>query len=353
MNTALRPTKTQPPSVDDHVSEIRSFVNGQADDHQFSGTVLVAYQGTSVFQAAYGLADRNLNISNKIETKYNLGSMDKMFTAVAILQLVEQGKLSIYAKVGEYLPDYPDPEIASTVTIHELLTHTSGMGNYFDSPAYLDSHDQIRSIDDYFSLFIDTPLMFPAGSQFAYSNSGYIVLGMIIEALSGQSYYDFVWEHIFEPSGMVDTACYELDGDVLDLAIGYTSLDRYGNDAGQINDNFSMLPMRGGSAGGGYSTAPDLLSFSNALLNYQLLSPESTLLLMKGKVQIADNVQYAYGFFDRVVQGYRKVGHGGGFPGICSILSIYPELDYTAIVLSNSDDDCVDVDEFIMATLTE
>lgn len=111
------------------------------------------------------------------------------------------------------------------------------------------------------------------------------------------------------------------------------------------------MPMRGGSAGGGYSTAPDLLSFGNALLSNQLLDPEFTDLLLKGKIQIADGVQYAYGFFDQIVNGHRRVGHGGGFPGICSIFNIYPELDNTIIILSNLDHACVEINDFIIETL--
>jgi D-alanyl-D-alanine carboxypeptidase len=174
---------------------------------------------------------------------------------------------------------------------------------------------------------------------------------LIIEAVSGQSYYEYVQDHIFTPSGMSDTACYELDAGIPNLALGYTTLDWDGNDTNHINSNNSMLPMRGGSAGGGYSTAPDLLSFSSALLSYQLLSPESTDLLMKGRIQIADGVQYAYGFFDQIINGNRRVGHGGGFPGICSIFGIFPELDISVIILSNQDYACGEVNDFIMETL--
>jgi CubicO group peptidase (beta-lactamase class C family) len=225
------------------------------------------------------------------------------------------------------------------------------MGNYFDSPLYEDIHAQIRSVADYLPLFIDTPLQNQPGSRFGYSNSGFIVLGLIIEEITGQSYYDYVRENIFEPSGMLDTSCYELDAGTPNLAIGYTSLDFYGNETGQITDNGFVMPMRGGSAGGGFSTAPDMLAFSNALLNHQLLNPETTELLMDGKVTLAENVQYAYGFFDRTQRGYRIVGHGGGFPGICSIFGMNLDLGYTTVILSNSDNDCVAANEFIVETL--
>jgi CubicO group peptidase (beta-lactamase class C family) len=119
----------------------------------------------------------------------------------------------------------------------------------------------------------------------------------------------------------------------------------------QLSDNLFVLPMRGGPAGGGYSTAPDLNAFANALLSYKLLSPEMTDLLLEGKVELNEGVKYAYGFFDRTVRGQRAVGHGGGFPGICSILAIYPDLELTTVVLTNSDGDCVTVDEIIKEKL--
>jgi len=349
--TLIPPTETAQLSIDDRVASIQTYLEGQAASGYFSGSVLIAEQGTPASAQAFGLADRGLNLPNQIDTKFNLGSMDKMFTGVAIMQLVERGVLSLEGKVGEYLTDYPNPEVADLVTIHQLLTHTSGMGNYFDSTLYIDTHDQIRSLDDYLALFANTPLQFQPGAQFAYSNSGYIVLGLIIEAVSGQSYYDYVDEHIFDLAGMDATASYEYNAGTPNLAVGYTTLDWEGNDTGQITDNTSMLPLRGGSAGGGYSTAPDLLAFSSALLNYQLLSPESTELLIKGKIQMRNEAQYAYGFMDRIVHGHRQVGHGGGFPGICSLLSIYPDLDITVVVLSNSDYDCLVVDEYIDAAL--
>jgi D-alanyl-D-alanine carboxypeptidase len=333
------------------LAEIQNYLIELAIDEQFSGAVLIAADGKPVFQEAYGMADRTHETPNLMDTKFNLGSMDKMFTAVAILQLVEQGKISLQAKASEYLPAYPNPKVSEAVTIHQLLTHTSGMGNYFDSKLYLDIHDQIRSVADYQPLFVDTPLQFKPGAQFSYSNSGFILLGLIIEAVSGQSYYDYVRVHIFEPNGIMNTACYELDAAVPNLAIGYTTSDWDGNDTGKISSNISMMPMRGASAGGGFSTAPDLLAFGNALLDHKLLTPESTELLMEGKVELNEGVHYAYGFFDRMVNGQRVVGHGGGFPGICSMFGINLDLGYTVIILTNSDNDCMVVDEFIKDTL--
>ena len=341
----------EPASAPFDANEIDEGIAGLAANDRLSGVVLIAWQGKPFLERAYGMADRDQNIPNQTDAKFNLGSMDKMFTAISILQLAEQGRLSLDDRAAVHLPDYANQEVARSVTIHQLLTHTSGMRNYFDSPLYAEIHDQIRSAADYLPLFIDTPLQFEPGERFAYSNSGYIVLGLIIEAVTGQSYYDYVRENIFEPSGMSDTAAYEVDAGTPNLAIGYTYLDQDGMQTDQLSDNLFVLPMRGGPAGGGYSTAPDLNAFANALLSHKLLSPEMTDLLLEGKVELNEGVEYAYGFFDRTVMGQRVVGHGGGFPGICSMLAIYPDLELTSVVLTNSDGDCVTADETIKARL--
>jgi CubicO group peptidase (beta-lactamase class C family) len=361
--TSIPPTATLTPALPapqeapapppPFVADIIAYIEDLASQDQFSGAVLIAQGDEPIFKGAYGPANRSFDVSNEVDTKFNLGSMDKMFTAVAILQLVEQGKLSLDDKVVDILPDYANSQVANQVTVHQLLTHMSGMGNYFDSELYKDIHDQIRSVADYLPLFINTPLRFEPGAQFGYSNSGYIVLGLIIEKVTGRSYYDYVRESIFEPGGMINTAAYELDAGVPNLAIGYTKLDAEGNETDKLTDNLFVMPMRGGSAGGGFSTAEDLLRFGNALLDHQLLSPASTELLLEGKVELGENVQYAYGFFDRMLENQRIVGHGGGFPGICSSMGMYLDTGYTLIVLSNTDRDCLPVLEFIQERLLD
>ncbi len=335
------------------ISAIGAFLDDLADQEQFSGVVLIALGAQPILQEAYGMADRGRGIPNQLDTKFNLGSMDKMFTAVAILQLVEQGELSLDAKIAEVLPDYPNQQVANTVTIHQLLTHTSGMGDWSDSERFPELHDQIRGVEDYMPLFVDTPLEFEPGTQFRYSNAGYIVLGLIVERVTGLSYYDYVRASIFEPSGMTNTAAYELDADVPNRAVGYTRQAIDGSELDELTDHRFAMPMRGGPSGGGFSTAEDLLAFRNALLDHRLLSPESTELLLEGKVRLNEQAQYAYGFFDRMPGNQRVVGHGGGAPGICDFMDIYLDLGYTAIVLSNSDSDCYALLEAITATLSE
>ena len=205
--------------------EIGAGIKELAAQGRFSGALLVAQEGEPILKQAYGQADRALDLPNQVDTKFNLGSMDKMFTAVAIMQLVEQGRLALDDVIADHLPDYPNQEVANAVTIHHLLTHTSGLGDYSESDRYKAVHDQIRSLEDYVPLFVDTPLEFEPGEQFLYSNSGFIVLGLIIEEVTGQSYYDYVRLNIFEPSGMTDTGAYELDAGTPNLAWGYTRFD--------------------------------------------------------------------------------------------------------------------------------
>jgi len=316
---------------------LTAYLEGLARADQFSGVVLIARDGKPFYMKAYGLADKSKNLPNNPETKFNLGSMNKMFTAVAIAQLVEQGKLSFDDKVGKLLPDYPNKAVASKVTIHHLLTHTSGLGSYWN--ARFDARRAtIKTVADYLALFADEPLLFEPGARFEYSNSGYIVLGAIIEKVSGQSYYDYVREHIYKPAGMKNTDAYQIADATPNLAMGYTNLGPDDNPTnGPRRENTATRPNRGGPAGGGYSTVEDLLRFATALRDHQLLSAKSTELLTTGKVDMGRGSKYGYGFGEQQMNGYRIYGHNGGAPGIGSDLSIFQEPGYVAVVMTNYD----------------
>ncbi|MFL6276897.1 MAG: serine hydrolase domain-containing protein [Blastocatellia bacterium] len=315
---------------------LAAFLEERAKDDRFSGVVLLAREGKPFFVKAYGLADKARNLPNNPQTKFNLGSMNKMFTAVAIAQLAEQGKLSIDDKVGKFLPDYPNKDVANKVTIHHLLTHTSGLGSYWN--AKFDARRaQIKTVADYLALFADEPLLFEPGARFEYSNSGFIVLGAIVEKVSGQSYYDYVRKHIYEPAGMKNTDAYQMTEDTPNLAMGYTNLGPDDRPAsGPRRPNTETRPNRGGPAGGGYSTVEDLLRFATALQEHKLLSAKMTELITTGKVSMGPG-KYGYGFGDMQVNGQRFIGHNGGAPGIGSDLSIFPELGYVAVVMTNYD----------------
>lgn len=337
--TLVRTTPSPASASSDSVNQMAAYIETLAAQDQFSGAVLVAKGDEIMWVYAHGLADREANLPNRVDTKFNLGSMNKMFTAVAILQLVEQNQLSLEDTISELLPDYPNSEVANQVTIHQLLSHTSGLGDVF-TEGFEANPNQFRSNQDYLPLFVNEPLLFPPGQQFSYSNAGYVVLGLIIEALSGQSYYDYVRLNIFEPSGMNNTDSYYIEADIPNLAIGYTTLDIHSNETGVLARNSALMPGNGFAAGGGYSTVEDLFRFRQALFGYQLLSQATTDLLTTGKVEVRQNTQYAYGFIDRIEAGHRMVGHTGGAPGVCSFFSAYLETGYTVVVLSNSDSDC-------------
>jgi len=328
------------------ITDFGAVLQGLAAEDRFSGAVLVAQNEEILLLEAYGLADRLQGIPNQVDTKFNLGSMNKMCTAVAILQLMESGLLSLDDTIIQHLPDYPNDHVAAQVTLHHLLTHTSGLGDVFTA-TFAEDIQRYRSNIDYLPLFVDEPLQFQPGEQFLYSNAGFVVLGLIIERVSGQSYEDYIREHIFDPSDMLNTGAFDLDANTPGLAIGYTTQDFYGNETGVLADNTPIIPIKGFAAGGGYSTVEDLLRFRQALLNFELLSPETTELLLMGKVVVRENSRYAYGFTDRMVAGQRVVGHTGGAPGICSFLYIYPDTGYTVVVLSNSDAGCVFVLDYL------
>jgi CubicO group peptidase (beta-lactamase class C family) len=266
--------------------------------------------------------------------------MNKMFTATAILQLVQAGKIKLEDPIGKYLPDYPNKDIATKVTIHQLLTHTGGTGEIF-GPQLQAHRLELKTLQDYVKLFGERGPSFEPGSKYAYSNYGFVLLGVIIERVSGVSYYDYVRDNIYKPAGMVRTGSQPEDESVPDRAIGYIKRD------GNWKPNTDTLPYRGTSAGGGYSTVEDLVSFASALKNNQVLNGYYTNLLTTGKVISGESSKYAYGFEETIDQGIRYFGHGGGAPGVSGGLRIYPESGYVFVVLSNIDAGAVRISQFI------
>lgn len=316
------------------------FLTLLTDADLFSGTVLVANDNQMLYEKAFGLANKETHTPNQPDTKFNLGSMNKMVTAVAIAQLVQQGLVDFDALISHYLSDLPD-EIAAKITVAHLLTHTSGIFGFFASPKWAEYQDNPDTVRGYFPLFMDEPLRFEPGTRYEYCNSNFTLLGAIIEAVTGQNYFDYVREHIYTPAGMTGTAEYRRDEDVPNLAIGYyTRADELGKPGlGEPHPNTAFLPMRGSPAGGGYSTVRDLYRFAQALRSGTLVSAAMAETLTEGKVNMgfSPHTRYAYGFIDRRVNGTRIVGHGGGFPGVNSNLDIYMDKGYIVVVLSNID----------------
>jgi len=312
------------------VSSVKRKMAETAAD-EFSGAVLVAKNGKSVFAQAFGLADREKKTPNTLKTRFRLGSMNKMFTAVATLQLAQSGKLDLKAPFGNYLTDYPNKDVASKVTIEQLLSHTGGTGDIF-GPEFDKNRLELKTLQDYVKLYGTRGPEFEAGSRWQYSNYGFLLLGVLIEKVSGQSYYDYVRDHIFKPAGMAATASEPEDQLVADRSIGYTRFT-----GGNLQPNTETLPYRGTSAGGGYSTVEDLLKFATALQRHKLLNPQYTEMLTTGKAATPNGSKYAYGFQDAMVNGTRCFGHGGGAPGMNGELKICPGPGYVVAVLANLD----------------
>ncbi|NIM91154.1 MAG: serine hydrolase [Candidatus Aminicenantes bacterium] len=321
-------------SDEEIVKKLETFVDRLYEADIFSGVVLIAKDGKPLFKKAYGLASKRYNVSNRIDTKFNIGSMNKMFTAVAIAQLVEQEKLSFSDPIGKYLDtEWVKLEIGQEVKISHLLSHTSGLGSFFTDEFMKSSRMLFRNVGDYKPIVSKESLAFKPGAKWKYSNTGFHLLGAIIEKVTGQSYYDYVREHIYKVAGMTNTDAYEMDKPVPNLAMGYEK--EFSDEGYTWRNNLFEHTIRGGPAGGGFTTADDLLRFDIAMRTNKLISQESRELLMSPKPELK-SPRYGYGFRikESKTQG-RIVGHSGGFTGINAKLSMYLDSGYTVILLSN------------------
>ena len=305
---------------------IEGFLNQLSATDEFSGTVLIAHNGQPIFQKAYGMASKEYAVPNRTDTKFNLGSINKIFTQIAVVQLVEQGKLSFDDKLGKILPDYPNREAAEKVTVRQLVDMASGIGDFFGPEFDATPKNKLRNIKDFLQLFASKPLEFEPGTKHQYSNGGYVVLGAIIEKVSGEDYYGYVRKHIFEPAGMQNTDWYEADTPVSNMASGYTREGMEGRGSLARRNNLYSRPARGNSAGGGYSTAEDLLKFSLALQAQKFHLPDFRDSSAARKPPAPDA---------KPQQGSGGIGIAGGAPGINAFLSM--ENGYTTIVMSNYD----------------
>jgi CubicO group peptidase (beta-lactamase class C family) len=317
----------------DLISRMERFVQDMANSDLFSGVVLVAKGNKVLFQQAYGYADKERKIKNSMDTRFGLASMGKMFTAVSIAQLVEAGKLRYEDKLIKVLPDYPNKAVAEKITVHQLLTHTSGLGDFFDKPGIFEALPRLKGPRDYFPFFANDPLRFEPGMGWDYSNAGFVVLGAIIEQVSGQDYSSYVQEHVFRPAGMTHSAHDTIHGKVPNLAVAYSF------EGGDTQRRGNIVSDTGGPAGGGASTAGDLLHFAQALLSHRLVNAKSleTMTTPKAKVIYEKDEDYGYGFMLRNENGHPVFGHGGGFPGVCTQMDVYPKDGYVVVVLSNYD----------------
>jgi CubicO group peptidase (beta-lactamase class C family) len=305
-----------------------------AADGLFSGTVVIARDGVPLLEQAHGRADRASATPVTAATRFNVGSMNKMFTAVAVLQLARAGRLSLDGRLIEVLPSYPNAAVARRVTIHQLLTHTAGVGDFLMKMLAAPAREYQR-LEDYLPYFVDDSLAFEPGARWAYSNGGYLILGLVIEALTGQPYGELIRDSVLAPARMTGTG-FQRSATAREEVYA-TNYSRMRSPDG-VEREF-RVPGHGGPAGGGYSTASDLVRFAHALRSGILLDSVWTERLISGKVDLAPggSHRYAYGFFSEDLAGLSLVGHGGGGPGINGELTLYRGTGYTIAVLANID----------------
>jgi CubicO group peptidase (beta-lactamase class C family) len=317
-------------NVEQIASELERYADELAAKGEFTGSIILARDNKPLFARAYGAADKETGRENTLDTPINLGSMNKMFTGLAITQLVAQGELAYSDTVGQYLPDYANQRVRDEVTVHQLLTHTSGLGSYWNK-AYAKNKDSLTSVSDFAELFVDDPLQFDPGSEENYSNAGPVVLGLIIEAISGQDNYEFIRKNIYEPAGMAHSDHFDKFESVSGKAIGYF-VPRDGN---ELISNQQDLGRIGSPAGGGYASANDLLRFATALYDGSLIDTDHREQMTSKKIPGANGGGYAYLYLDGRVNKKRYIGHNGGAPGINAEFAVFPDSGYTIIVLSN------------------
>jgi D-alanyl-D-alanine carboxypeptidase len=310
----------QPNSIEARAAAV---IQPYVSDHAFSGTVLIAKDGKPVFAQGFGQANYELDVPNSRDTKFRIGSITKQFTATAILQLAESGKLGIDDPVSKYYADAP--HAWDKITIRHLLTHTSGIPSYTDIPKFFESESRTaRTPEEIIKLTRDKPLQFEPGSKFAYDNSGYILLGYIVEKVSGETYAAYVQKHIFDALGMNNSG-YDLSDKVIpNRAQGYQF------DKGQmINAPFldMSLPYAAGSL---YSTVDDLLIWDQALYDGKPLMPAS----MRQMFTDYGN-KYGFGWVIDQKFGHIHIWHNGGINGFHTVFGRYPDDKLTVVVLSN------------------
>ncbi len=332
-NPARTPTNIKEPELSEaeFLPAVQSIIDKLCNKDAFSGTVLIAKGDKIILERVCGEADKGFHVANNMDTKFNLGSMNKMFTATAVAQLAESGKLSFDDPISKYVDESWLPRsITDKVTVHHLLTHTSGLGSYFNDNYWKSSRELYRAVDDYKPLVQGDTLSFSPGERFQYSNTGMLLLGVVIEKAGGQDYFDYIRDHIYKPAGMANTDCYELDYPIENLAIGYIPAPQ---SPYRWQTNTFKHVLRGGPAGGGYSTARDLYRYAQAMTGGKLVSKAS----LERMWTSHSEADYGYGYgIDETPNG-KIVGHSGGFPGLNSQLNILLGKGYVVAVMSNYD----------------
>lgn len=312
-------------SGQDLAARLDQLASSYQKDKSFIGSVLVARGGKVILEKGYGLANIELAVPNGPDTEFRLGSITKQFTATAILQLHEQGKLTVNDEACKYISGCP--ETWKGITIRELLSHTSGIPSYTNDPQFAQPKFMRIPLTptEILMLSKDKPLDFPPGQQWKYDNSGYIFLGIIIEKVSGEKYADYLSWHIFGPLDMRESGYDDTAAILKNRAAGY----RPGSSGFQNAQYLDMsLPYAAGSL---YSSVNDLYRWDRALYTDKLLSKAS-----REEMWTPVRNNYGYGWNIRQAHNHKQIGHGGGINGFSTFIARYPDDDAVVIVLSNN-----------------
>jgi CubicO group peptidase (beta-lactamase class C family) len=310
--------------------QIAAQIDGHmaVQEREFSGAILVARDGKPIIHKGYGQASIELNVPNTSQTVFRIASVTKQFTATAVMMLQERGKLHVTDSICDHLADCP--EAWKAVTVHHLLTHTSGIVTYMSLPEFRTTLWEPLEHEKLIDLFRNLPLESAPGEKFLYNNSGYYLLGVLIERLTGETYEDFLDKNILGPLGMANSgfdAGYRI---IPNLATGYSRID------GMVTRN-ALTGFNAYSAGALFSTCEDLLKWDRALYTDQIISLESRDAMFTPFSSAIEDVPYGYGWWVGTFQGTRQIFHGGGIFGYGAFFSRFPEMDATVIALSNND----------------
>jgi CubicO group peptidase (beta-lactamase class C family) len=321
-------------NAQDKAKQIDALLSKYSEYGQFNGSALVSENGKVIFKKGYGSANIEWNIPNQTDTKFRLGSITKQFTAFLLVKLAEDGKLKLDVPITTYLPDYPK-ENGDKITIHHLLTHTSGISNYTSAPNFFkDKSRNPYTPEEFVKTFSSLPLEFTPGERFKYTNSGYFLLGYIIEKVSGKTYEQYLQEIILTPLKMVNTGYDHNEPILKNRAAGY---EKQGNKI--VNSAYldMSIPYAAGSL---YSTVEDLYFWDQALYTNKLLSEKSMESLFKPYIKAGDG-SYGYGWFlEEAPNGDKPklkiIEHGGGINGFNTVISRIPADKNLVVLLNNT-----------------
>ncbi|MBM7621956.1 CubicO group peptidase (beta-lactamase class C family) [Bacillus tianshenii] len=319
--------------------KIHNVIEEKAREIDFSGVVWRQDKNGVVYKSVHGYANRSDRLPNKVETRFGIASGCKLFTAIAIGRLVQEGKLSFETKISEVLTFSDFPHFDKGITVHHLLTHTSGIPDYFEEEEMEDYEDlwkgrpmyQIRQMEDFLPMFQHGEMMFTPGERFHYNNAGFVLLGMVVERVTRESFTRYVEQNIFLPCEMKDSGYFSFDQLPADTATGYID-----NEDGTWRSNIYSLPVKGGADGGAYITAPDMAKLWTALMERELLNEEITSLLLTPHVEVGKDEYYGYGIWidkrNDAIYKYHVMGYD---PGVSFASGYYPDSGSILVISSN------------------